>query len=70
MDYASEQGHIELLDWWLHSGLKLQYTENAMNRASEKGHIKVLDWWLASGITELKYSPESIQYYSKNVKKC
>jgi hypothetical protein len=42
MDGASWKGHIKVLDWWLHSGLKLKYTKNAMNLASEYGHIEVL----------------------------
>ncbi len=53
--------------WWLHSGLEMQYTEDAMDWASYRGHIEVLNWWLTSGIPDLKYSSERIQYYSQEV---
>jgi hypothetical protein len=69
MDGASWKGHIKVLDWWLHSGLKLKYTKNAMNWASRCGQIQVLDWWLTSGIADLKYTPELIESYSQDVQK-
>jgi len=34
-----------VLDWWLGSGLRLLYTERALENASAKGHIEVLEWW-------------------------
>lgn len=45
LDGASRAGFVEVLDWWLGSGLKLSYTERALENASAKGHIKVLEWW-------------------------
>lgn len=45
LDGASRAGYVEVLDWWLKSGLKLSYTERALENASAKGHIGVLDWW-------------------------
>ena len=48
MDGASRAGYVEVLDWWLASGLKLAYTEKALESASAKGHIAVLEWWKAA----------------------
>jgi hypothetical protein len=48
MDGASRAGFVEVLDWWLNSGLKLTYTEKALESASAKGHVEVLEWWRAN----------------------
>jgi hypothetical protein len=45
IDGASRAGFVEVLDWWLNSGLKLTYTEKALESASAKGHVEVLEWW-------------------------
>ncbi|ETN39946.1 uncharacterized protein HMPREF1541_06173 [Cyphellophora europaea CBS 101466] len=45
MDGASRAGFVEVLEWWLNSGLPMSYTEKALEHASAKGHIEVLDWW-------------------------
>lgn len=45
LDGASRAGFVEVLDWWLNSGLRLSYTERALENASAKGHIEVLEWW-------------------------
>ncbi|KIW96172.1 uncharacterized protein Z519_03239 [Cladophialophora bantiana CBS 173.52] len=45
LDGASRAGFVEVLDWWLNSGLKLTYTEKALESASAKGHVEVLEWW-------------------------
>ncbi|KAJ5105754.1 Flavoprotein [Penicillium alfredii] len=45
MDGASRAGFIEVLDWWLHSGLSLRYSERALEAASAEGRVEVLDWW-------------------------
>jgi hypothetical protein len=66
---TNSDGRIEVLNWWLHSELKLQYNEFAMNWASDLGHIESLNWWLASGIPVLKYTPERIQFHSQDVQK-
>ena len=45
LDGASRAGFVEVLDWWLGSGLPLSYTEKALESASAKGHVEVLEWW-------------------------
>lgn len=45
MDGASRQGFIEVLQWWLDSGLDVRYTDRALENASSKGLVDVLDWW-------------------------
>lgn len=57
MVWASEFGHIEVLDWWFtESGLRLMYTNRAFSNASFNGHFAVLDWWFAkSKISDLSF---------------
>ncbi|RVX73512.1 hypothetical protein B0A52_02400 [Exophiala mesophila] len=50
MDGASRAGFVEVLDWWLNSGLKLTYTEKALESASAKGHVQVLEWWRVNSL--------------------
>lgn len=45
IDGASRAGFIEVLQWWLDSGLPLQYTERALENASSRGLVDVLEWW-------------------------
>ncbi|KAJ5773090.1 Flavoprotein [Penicillium paradoxum] len=45
MDGASRAGLIDVLDWWLHSGLPLRYSERALEAASAEGRVAVLEWW-------------------------
>lgn len=45
MDGASRAGFINVLDWWLSSGLPLRYTERALESASAEGRVDVLEWW-------------------------
>lgn len=44
---ASRNGQVASLDWWLNSGLRLYYTEAALEYASAKNQIAVLAWWKA-----------------------
>jgi hypothetical protein len=55
VDYASEIGNIEFLEYWLTSKINLHYSENAMDLASKNNHLHILSWWLSSKL-ELKYS--------------
>ena len=57
MDWASLHGHINVLEWWKKSNLKLKYTKDALNFASHNGRINVLEWWKNSGL-KLKYDAD------------
>lgn len=45
IDGASRNGQVASLDWWLHSGIPLHYTDAALESASAKNHLNVLTWW-------------------------
>lgn len=45
VDGASRNGQVASLDWWLHSGMPLEFTEAALELASAKNHLDVLSWW-------------------------
>jgi hypothetical protein len=55
MDFASKGGNVNVLNWWIKSGLPIQYSENALKGASAHGHVHVLEWWKNSGL-KLQYS--------------
>lgn len=42
---ACRGGRVSSLDWWLESGLPLDYTEAALEYASARNEIPVLEWW-------------------------
>ncbi|KAF7980877.1 hypothetical protein HWV62_36555, partial [Athelia sp. TMB] len=42
---ASRGGRVNSLEWWATSGLRLEYTEAALEYASSRNQIAVLDWW-------------------------
>ncbi|KAI9321943.1 hypothetical protein DFJ73DRAFT_803092 [Zopfochytrium polystomum] len=59
VDYASQFGHVPLLQWFKESCLPIRYTSAALTTACGNGHTRVLDWWKASGL-ELKYDAGTI----------
>ncbi|KAJ3041318.1 hypothetical protein HDV00_009590 [Rhizophlyctis rosea] len=50
IDHASTTANLDILNWWLHSGLPLKYTNLSIDVASANGHIHVLQWWVDSGL--------------------
>ena len=45
IDWASENGHVNVLEWFKNSGYEFKYTSNAIDWASENGHVNVLKWF-------------------------
>ncbi|KZT01463.1 uncharacterized protein LAESUDRAFT_707402 [Laetiporus sulphureus 93-53] len=45
IDGASRNGQVASLNWWLHSGIRLEYTIAALETASSKNRLAVLAWW-------------------------
>ncbi|AGC02312.1 ankyrin repeat protein [Acanthamoeba polyphaga moumouvirus] len=50
MDNASRFGNINTLNWWLNSGLKLEYSENSIALCYGDSR-DVLNWWINSDLT-------------------
>ncbi|KNE68740.1 hypothetical protein AMAG_13381 [Allomyces macrogynus ATCC 38327] len=50
LDAACIDGRVDVLDWWVASGLSYEYTTLALEFATKFGHIDVLDWWAKSGL--------------------
>lgn len=68
MDSASENGHLNILNIWLNSGLELKYTDDAVNMASKNGHISILDWWKTQKTKnnlKFKYTVDALNYASE-----
>ena len=65
IDYASENGRLDTLEWWKKSDIKLIYSHLAIDLASGNGHSNILDWWKKSGL-ELKYKNSAIKRASAN----
>ena len=65
MDWASRNGHIDILEWYKNSELNFRHTENAINYASGNGHINILRWFKNSGF-EFKYTDYAIDWASEN----
>ncbi|KAJ3375567.1 hypothetical protein HDU84_000581, partial [Entophlyctis sp. JEL0112] len=56
--YASENGHVDVLEWCKNSGLKMNWINMA-------GSVEVLEWWKNSGL-ELKWSSHAIGNAMRN----
>jgi ankyrin repeat protein len=65
MSRASENNHVDALNWWINSELLFEYETGPVFFASVKGHIDVLDWWKQSGL-EFKYNECAINEASAN----
>ncbi|GAA5850325.1 hypothetical protein JCM8547_001832 [Rhodosporidiobolus lusitaniae] len=50
IDEASRHGQVEMLDFWLESGLPLHYSEAALSSATIKRQLGTLEWWKNSGL--------------------
>jgi hypothetical protein len=50
LNIASENGHVNVLEWWKNSGLKFEYSKDVLDLAFKNGHINVLTWWNNSGL--------------------
>jgi hypothetical protein len=62
---ASENGHVEILEWFKNSGYEFNYDEDAINKASENGHVEILEWFKNSSY-EFNYDEDAINKASKN----
>ncbi|GJN90488.1 hypothetical protein Rhopal_003499-T1 [Rhodotorula paludigena] len=50
IDEASRHGQVEMLDFWLESGLPLHYSDAALDSATFKRQLGTLEWWKNSGL--------------------
>ncbi|GAA5967579.1 hypothetical protein JCM8115_006991 [Rhodotorula mucilaginosa] len=50
IDEASRHGQVEMLDFWLNSGLPLHYSDAALLSATFMGQVEALEWWKKSGL--------------------
>ncbi|GAA5983694.1 hypothetical protein JCM10908_000383 [Rhodotorula pacifica] len=50
IDEASRHGQVEMLDFWLNSGLPLHYSDAALLSATFMGQVGALEWWKKSGL--------------------
>ena len=66
IDFASAQGRIDVLMWWVESGIELIYTYDAIDSASANNHVKILDWWMNSNL-KLLYTKNAMNYASLDV---
>ena len=65
LDWASEMGYVNILEWWKNLKIQLQYSEYALDHASVNRHFDVLEWWLKSKLP-LKYSEYALDQASEN----
>ncbi|GAA5881214.1 hypothetical protein JCM3774_000655 [Rhodotorula dairenensis] len=50
IDEASRHGQVQMLDFWLNSGLPLHYSDAALLSATFMGQVAALEWWKNSGL--------------------
>jgi hypothetical protein len=67
LDIATCHNHLNVLTWWINSGLPLKYSKLGLDFASKNGYVEALEWWKNSGL-ELKYSNASIDMASSTGK--
>ena len=48
IDWAAENGHVNVLNWHKKSGLPFIHSANIIYRISAETHVQVLDWWKKS----------------------
>ena len=45
INYASDGGHVNILEWFKNSKFEFRYSKHAINWASENGHVNILEWF-------------------------
>lgn len=65
IDLASENGHVDVLNWCKNAGFEFLYTFNAIDHASKNGYINVLNWWKDSNF-DMYYTDHAIDFASEN----
>uniref|UniRef100_A0A6G6ADB0 Ankyrin repeat-containing protein n=1 Tax=Borely moumouvirus TaxID=2712067 RepID=A0A6G6ADB0_9VIRU len=67
IDEASARYNIKSLNWWINSGLELNYTNESFNfyQCNEIKILELLNWWIESGL-EIKYNHNFIKKLSDN----
>lgn len=43
--YATQNGHTEIVRWWLHSGIPFPHEDTVAKLASTHGHVDILQLW-------------------------
>ncbi|ORZ38505.1 hypothetical protein BCR44DRAFT_1428401 [Catenaria anguillulae PL171] len=65
-DYASKQGHVQVLEWWYDNTDRTRYSLNAVDWAASLGYLAVLEWWGSKSDLIFKYSPEALSSARRN----
>ena len=65
VNYVSQNGYVNVLEWFNSSGYEFKYSKKSIDRASANGHVNVLEWFKNSGY-EFKYSDIAISDASAN----